>query len=334
VKTLTVALLVLAFVSPPARTQCCMGAQNGVFTSKNGCYRVEATSFKGTGPGCHGPYSFRFRCLARAGEEWRELGAFDATWDTRDHFHVTVIVSPTGNGFLIALGSHPAIEFRTVQGKIAASYDRAQLALSWAEPADGRFVALSDPEAVPIPGHPNSYQTVPRGQLFVPLGAPVGPELEQRILALFVPVAGTPAEHADIKALVGKLGDGDNGVRAAAQEKLMALGEKAAPALEQARSSGSADQRRAVEELLATIYARTAAGHEMPLRNLSLLAALLTYPSAKVATEASKRLDALLPARVFREEIGKHDFPSIADWIETHAREFTWQPDTDSYQRK
>jgi hypothetical protein len=315
-----------------ARAQCCLGAQNGTFDSRNGRYRVEAASRKGTGPAHHGPYSYRFRFLARAGDMWAEQGSFDAEWNTHDHFSMRVLVSPTGNGFLLDVCREP-VEFRTRDGHVVSSYRRSELQLAWAPPADGRLVGLIDPESVPLPGHRGMAHTyVPCGSLFLPFGAPVGPELEQRILALFDPALAGEADCAHIETCLAQL-HGDRWVRAAAEEQLLRQGAKAVPALEVAAATGSEEQRLAAAGVLAAIRARTAAGHAAPARNLGLLGALLTYPSAKVATLASTRIDALLPDAPFRAE-EKNDLTSIADWLEGHAHEFAWNEAKRCYERR
>jgi hypothetical protein len=55
---------------------------------------------------------------------WAEQGSLDAEWNTRDHFRMRVLVSPTGNGFLLDLSREP-IEFRTRDGHVVSSYRRS-----------------------------------------------------------------------------------------------------------------------------------------------------------------------------------------------------------------
>ncbi|MBK9386154.1 MAG: hypothetical protein IPN34_15180 [Planctomycetes bacterium] len=255
-----------------ARAQCCLGAQNVSAISANGRFRVQAISVVGTGIQHHGPYVYRLRMEARSEGSWRELGVFDLRWETREHFGLELYVSSTGNGVLIDMSGSPNLEFRTARGELVASHPRSVFDLSAEKPKDSRYLTIIDAEPVPIPGHRNALNYVPCGRLFLPFGAPVGSELEQRLLDLLSPKPR------------------DTSVRATA-------------------------------------------GHAQPERDLVLLGALLTYPSARVAKLASARLDALLPENLLRESLSSYAFADIADWLALHAHELRWDDGAQCYER-
>jgi hypothetical protein len=333
-KILIVALLSIATAAECAPAQCCIGAQHVAALSANGRYRVQAISLVGTGFQHHGPYAHRFRMEELREGHWRELGAFDARWETDEHFALELHVSSTGNGVLIDMNGSPTLDFRTARGELVAAHPREVFELSPETPKDPRYLQLIDGESVPIPGHPNALSHVPCGQLFLPFGAPVGPDLEQRLVALLAPEALRVAERAEAERCLHQLATGDENARRAAREVLLALGPRALSRLRELTLAESEPTARArLQDLRREIQVRAAAGHEDPERDLVLLGALLTYPSARVAKLASARLDALLPPPFLRDEVSSYAFADLADWLALHAHELRWNEADQRYSR-
>jgi hypothetical protein len=271
-RTLISTWIAIVIVASIASAQCCRGAQNVSAISANGRYRVLAISIPGTGFEHHGPYFYRLRMEALREGHWHEIGVFDMRWGEREHFGLDLFVSSTGNGVLIDANGNPNLEFRTARGELVAAHPRAVFELESRWTKDPRYLTIVDAEYVPIPGHPQSLTRVPIGRLFLPFGALVGPELEQRLLDLLTP------------------GARKNDVRANA-------------------------------------------GHAHPERDLVLLGALLTYPSARVVKLACARLDALLPEDLLRESLSSYEFSDIADWLALHAHELRWDDAAQRYER-
>jgi hypothetical protein len=117
------AQLCLLALTAPLAAQCCLGAQDSDVESHNGRFRIRARSLTGTGPSVHGPYKFNFSYQARDDSgQWQPLGNFERSWDTRDHFSMTVVASSSGNGFALSTSLAPELLFFAPDGRVLGTY--------------------------------------------------------------------------------------------------------------------------------------------------------------------------------------------------------------------
>lgn len=193
--------------------------------------------------------------------------------------------------------------------------------LGWYGPEDetGHFLTLWDPEPVPAPGGMRASNYSRRGELFLPAAQPVAADLEQRLLACLTP----PRDDSEaIANLIAGLGSEDQAAAGSAMRELRQRGGAAVDALEQAAAGTAAGVRARAKQVLGEILVQQW-GCERPWRDVGFLSALLLYPSARVATAASKRLDAVLSAEVLKD-LPSYDLRHTADWLQTRAVRLGW----------
>ena len=303
-----------------ASAQCCLGAQDVGATSENGLFRVEAVSLTGTGPQHHGPYHYEFRWLDRVNGEFTVNAKFEVRYATTHHFSMNLYVSPAGNGFLVDTPISPEIVFYHRSGQVLRAYKRTELMLGWygAQDDTGHFLTLWDPTPVPVLGCPGSNYSR-RGEIFLPTAEPVTAALEQRLIDCLAP----PRDDSEAVAkLIAGLGSEDQVVAESAMRELAQKGGAAVDALEQAAANATATVRARSRQVLAKIMVQQW-GCVRPWRDVGFLGALLLYPSANVATAATKRLEAVLSAEVL-EDLPGYDLQHTAEWLQTHAARLTW----------
>lgn len=309
--------------------QCCLGAQNTSVLSSNGRYRVEATSLTGTGHQSHGPYHFRFT-MYRVAEKARdgkpatkdaELGTFERQWDSRAHFHMQIVVSPTGNGFLFGCPMQPQVQFLGRRGRvlrdIVCAYKQR------IDPYGGnRDKTKAQKHSVRLfsgGGGKPSRQI----ELWLPFGQVVGPELrampwrrgspvtyapigkdvqphwqsfggkEKRWLLRMLTWSPKRGEHerAAVEGECAKLRAKPS--HRAAQDALLELGLSALPVLRaKLVDEQDADCCTAMASVIDRIDARLC-GHDVPWRNRELLQVVAEHPDEDLRNCALGRLRAL-----------------------------------------
>jgi hypothetical protein len=298
-------VLILLAMAAPAMAQCCLGAQNGKAVSKNGRYKVEATSMTGTGPRFHGPYQFKYTWseLDDTGK-FQETHSFEVKYESTNHFRMGVLVSPTGNGFWVETSiAERSLVFYSKTGKKLRGYDLQSPVLS----EDGLY--LVDGET----------------KLFVPFGAPVGEVLDRQLKELLQWSPDQGDKEAIAKA-VKDLDEDDAAVREKASQTILTAGLSAAALEKLIGEAPSVESKDRATRLLEEIRYGKAAGHDV-WRDLTLLGALLFYPNAEVAALARGRLEKLLPAE------GRPAFDPAAwrEWIESNRGKLRWDEKTQSY---
>lgn len=307
--------------------QCCLGAQNDSVLSSNGRYRVEARSLKGTGPSNHGPYHFRFT-MYRVAEEARdgkpaskdiELGTFERQWDSRAHFQMQIVVSPTGNGFLFGCSMQEQVQFLGRKGRVLRdlvcssrqyidSYDHKRDKTKAQKHSVRLFAAgkLERQTEVWVPlgqvvGPETREKPWQRGSpvVYAPIGADVQPlwqsfgEQEKRWLLRMLTWSPKRGAHdrAAVERLWGKLKAEPS--HRAARDALVELGLSALPILRaQLADEKGADQRLAMTSVIDRIDARLC-GHDDPWRNRELLEVVAEHPDSDLGNCARGRLRAL-----------------------------------------
>ncbi len=255
--------------------QCCLGAQHVTETSADGRYSVEARSVPGTGKRHHGPYHFSFRFLERGTEGWLERGKFERSFATRDHFHMRMWISPTGNGFVLR-SMLPGFTLLARDGATLATVPTpaGETCQVRGVSDDGTFLELERA--------PRSSDTAGKRQsrLFVPLGIELGtgprtptpPEEWLRRMLHWSPAVGA-RQAADVATALARRGTrkGD--------DDLVALGLSAVPALRAVNAT----------KLLGRIHV-LAAGHTAPQHNRRLLQALAAASLGDLSATARSRL--------------------------------------------
>lgn len=312
-------LTVLASTSA-ASAQCCIGAQDVSATSKNGMFRVEALSLTGTGLQQHGPYRYRFRWSDKVDGEFAVRAEFEVGYDTKAHFNMALYVSPAGNGFLVDTGIAPEIVFYHRSGQVLRTYER-ELMLRWFESPDdtGHFLALWDPTPVPAPGGQRAIDHSRGGELFLPVAKPVAGDLEQALLECLTP----PRDDAEAVAkLIAGLASEEAAAAESAMRELEQKGGAAVDALEQAAAGTVATVGARAQRVLGQILVQQW-GCARPWRDVAFISALLLYPSARVATAAIRRLDAVLSAEILKD-LPSRNLRFTADWLQTHADRLAW----------
>lgn len=304
--------------------QCCLGAQNQSVLSSNGRYRVEATSLKGTGPDNHGPYHFRFTTWRVGGKAVAgkpavpdvELGTFEREWDSRAHFHMQIVVSPTGNGFLFGCPMQESVQFLGRDGRVLRDIACATK----------QHIDHYDHKRKKTTAQKHSVRLFAEGrqtEVWVPLGQVVGPELQASPWQRGVPVTYAPIgkdakprwrsfgdeekrwllrmftwspkrgehERAAVERALARLDEAPS--HRVARDALVDLGLSAVPIL-RARlvDEIDADRRTALAAVIARIDTRLC-GHEAPWRNRELLEVVSEHPDGDLRSCARGRLRAL-----------------------------------------
>jgi len=317
------AILILLGLSGAVSAQCCLGAQNVISTSKNGVFRVEAVSLTGTGPQRHGPYRYQFRWSDMIHGEFTPSATFEVGYATTNHFNMALYVSPAGNGFLVDTNISPEIVFYHRSGQVLRVYKRSDLMLGECGPADdtGHFLTLWDPTPVPVLGcrRVRAFNYSRRGELFLPAAQPVTADLEQRLVGCLTPPKD---DSMAVAKLIAGLRSEDNAFAELAMQDLRQKGGAAVDALEQMARDSSAPVRARAEKVLGEILVQQC-GCPRPWSDPCFLSALLLYPSASVATAATKRLEAVLSEEIL-EDLPLYDLSHMAEWLQTHADRFVW----------
>jgi len=311
----------LSLLIAPLQAQCCVGAQDQSALSSNGRYRVVAKSLTGTGPGSHGPYHFRFTTYRVGNDDKKdtELGTFDRHWDSRAHFHMEVIVSPTGNGFVLGCPMQEAVQFCAPDGRVLRemngafgqqvdSYDHLRKKTKWqkhsvrllAKANSGRQAELwlplahiVGPELQAQPWHRGKALTyAPIAKNAKPLWPPLAAAEKRWLMSMLTwsPARGehekVAVQHALKTLLVEPLHRGS-------REPLIELGLSALPLVRaQIAHAKNDDCRAALQAVIAGIDARLC-GHKEPWRNRELLAAVADHPDVDLRNCARGRLRAL-----------------------------------------
>lgn len=310
--------------------QCCLGAQNSAETSHGGQYVVEATSLTGTGHPNHGPYRFRFRTLRVGSDGTREqIGVFERAWDTREHFGMTIAVSPSGNGFAMSSSLEEPVLFFTPDGQIVATISgHESQTMSWSR-------AGLPPLEYTLYGDTGKGSRESR--LWLPLLHVVGPETkwvsseEPSVLVEGddVGYATVPAEELRwlTEMLAWRPQRGERDAERVATliakpdvEALVDLGLSALPSIERTLDSPrkDADLELARREIL-----RRLCGHRAPWRNLDLLAALLDHPSKELSACAAAQLELVAPG-----------LEITAPWLAKHRGTLRWDEKAAVYRRR
>lgn len=313
-------LICLSSLVAPLQAQCCGGAYDQAVLSSDGRYRVVAKSQTGTGHTSHGPYHFRFTTYRVADKPKRgaapakdtELGSFDRHWASDEHFNMRIIVSPTGNGFVLDCGMQEEIHFFAPDGRmlreISCIFRQHTVNLRRATEWQKHCVGLS-------------ANAMPRRQseLWIPLAQIVGPELEAQVdKPGYVPIGKnakpiwTPLAASEKRWLMSMLTwSSARGKREAAavqrsiaallaeprdsgwREPLIGLGLSALPLVraELAKATNE-DSRAALAAVIARIDERLC-GHKEPWRNRELLAAVAEHPDKELRNCALQQLRAL-----------------------------------------
>lgn len=261
-----------------------------------------------------------------------------------------IFLSPAGNGFLVT--GNPYLE----SGRTAADPSLFVFCRRDGEPLVrvSLRAALSDEELVPGPcpagcgcedvlyvferdpvlsANEAFVEVVAAGtgrvlSVFLPLGAPVEDRqaFELRLAALDwarVPAVERDQRGAEIDALVAALDHADAGVRAEAEDGLVAAGYLALSAL---RSRGdeepSEERTRRGRDLEARLRPWADVGYERMAIDLDLLTGLLADPEAPVVAAARSRLAEVLP------EVEGQDWRA---WIEERRGRLRWDPTQGRY---
>ena len=305
----TVAWFVLAFtlgLQRPASTQCCCGAQDCAATSADGRFQVAARSTLGTGGMVHGPYAFEFTTwrLEPDGSK-HELGRFERTWDTTAHFHMSLHVPSTGNGFLLSSSLEDDLVFHAPDGLVLRRLAKGDGGGVWSDPATGSAGLLRA-----IVGGDRGLQ---QGLLWLPLAMMVGAapgatderwsdepgvapwtieaQLRFRRALHWHPERGERERAAAEAAVRAWLAPGGSSREL---EALRELGLSAMPILQAWPAPDDATRsrlRRAIDCLR-----RDLAGFEAPWCDLELLVAMLAHPDAEWVAAGRRQLARVLPA--------------------------------------
>lgn len=311
----------LALLIAPLQAQCCVGAQDQNVLSSNGRYRVVAKSLTGTGPGSHGPYHFRFTTY-RVGEGDQkaiELGAFERHWDSRAHFHMEVIVSPTGNGFVLGCPMQQEVQFFAPDGRMLReincgfgqhvdSYGHLRKKTPWQKHSVRLFAKghssrqtelwiplaqIVGPELQAQPrqrGKPTTYAPIAKNAK--PLWPPLAAAEKRWLMSMLTwsPARGAHEEVAAHRAMHVLLAEP---LRRSLQAPLIELGLSALPLVRaQQAQVATGDCRAALTAVIAQIEQRLC-GHKEPWRNRELLAAVAEHPDVDLRNCARGRLRAL-----------------------------------------
>jgi hypothetical protein len=195
----SLAAFAFSYLVTPLRGQCCLGAQDQSVLSSNGRFRVVATSLTGTGPQHHGPYDFRFT-MYRVAEPARdgglvskdvELGTFVRHWASREHFQMVIVVSPTGNGFLLGCSMQQEVQLLGHTGRVLRNIVCPEV----------QCIDAYDHLREKTPLQQHSVRLIAAGKLYrhtelwVPLGQIVGLECRAKPWRRGVPVRYEPIEQ-------------------------------------------------------------------------------------------------------------------------------------------
>lgn len=244
-------------------------------------------------------------------------------------------MSPSGNGFLLDCSTAPAITFFDPTGRALRTYERGKLLFPHGvfRGDDGHSLRLCSyiplPQGMTTAGDLGELET---GRFFLPMGSPTDDDTRKRVLRLLViPAGGAKVDGDVLDSLILNLGHQDPAVRDKAAQALVLYGSVAFKYLEASLSSPIAEIRLRASKIRDDILTDHA-GYATPERNVRLLAALLVYPDAEVATVASQRLKAILPeAAVVAIRNYSSKLARTADWLEEHAEQLVWDSTSAHY---
>ncbi len=308
----------------PAVAQCCFGAENSVTHSRDGRFRVEATSLTGTGHRNHGPYEFRFRTLRIAPNgETEEIGVFERAWDTDNHFNMAVCVSPTGNGFALSSSLEAPILFFAPNGTVLAKIEENKASIK-CPCKDNTPIMLT------VSG---KTQFGPRlTKLWLPLFHITGPETEWGLgeqPTIKDNVEFKTVRPEEVRWLVkmfkwrpdlgGREADRVQELIEQSDEAgLIDLGLSSLPLVEaKLATEEQAFLRRVQQEIV-----RRLCGHQDAWRNLDLLITLREHPNNSLRECALDQLRVLLP-----------DGDPTADWVQQNRGHLKWDAKLNAYRR-
>lgn len=336
------AALTLAATSD-ASAQCCLGAQDCDHTAHNGRYRVRATSQTGTGPQAHGPYRFAFAYEERdADGSWRELGAFERSWDTKAHFSMTVCASPTGNGFLLSTSMDDTVVLLSRDGRtlrdLRGDKARADIALWTPKDREPYLVAQVDGQDL-------------RARLFVPFAEAIQERCwsqtdrdytatqKQRVFAVrdderrswLAMLTWSSAQARDeeprVRAAIAQASSANAEDRERGSAAIVQLGMSARLPLANAILAAKGDNDDELRARLVPVRDRIdqlACGHDAPHRNLDLLAALLSHPDEELRLTAAGQLRHILPKGA----------EATAAWLRENAARLQWDEASGAFVKK
>lgn len=296
--------------------------------SRNGLFRVEAVALS---KGHEEPFRWECRWHEKRADRFERTHSFEAVYPNGMDLQFRIAVSPSGNGFLLDCSTDPSLTFFDPTGRILRKCERKKLVFPWGKfrSEDGYslrlYTSIPLPQGVTTGGECGELET---GRLFLPLGSQADDGLKKRALAfLAIPAEGAKVDRDLLEALVRDLDHQDPAVREKAAQGLVGHGDVAVKLLETALTSPSAEVRarasRIREDILINQF-----GYATPERNVRLLAALLLYPDAEVATAASRSLKAILPepAVMALRNNCSSDLIRAADWLQKHAELLVWDP--------
>lgn len=309
--------------------QCCVGAYDQDVVSSNGRYRVVAKSQNGTGPGSHGPYHFKFTTFrvadkpkdGKAAPPDVELGSFERRWNSRAHFNMEIVVSPTGNGFVLGGSMQKEVHFFGPDGRalreIKCGGGRGQYVDSYDHL---RKKTAAQKHSVRLYGTGKTSRIT---ELWIPLGQIVGPELEalpwgrgqnqkygpipsdaepfwpplaapeKRWLMSMMTWSKARGRHERQKVQKGLEQLLAEPCHGPARQPLIELGLSAVPVLrERLAIETDPDRHGAIRAVLERIDQRLC-GHKKPWQNRELLSAVAAHPDRDLRNCAVGRLRAL-----------------------------------------
>ncbi len=333
--------MLLVMLSAGASAQCCLGAQDQQHTAVGGRFRATATSLTGTGIGAHGPYRFRFDVehKTRSGA-WAAVGSFERSWDSRAHFHMTIVASQSGNGLLLDCSMEPDVVLLSCTGEELARLpelpgrralnlrltEQGEVWLSSIVDAQSRRARLFAPLAIVEReerriGDPREqrWETADDGERWWPRRGDGWIGLRRAIR--WRPELGdsqAPRAAAAIAALTQE----DPAAWPQAHALLVELGWSAKAALAaaaRAQKGPAAGRLRAAHDEIAAC----AFGHNEPWRNLDLLVALANGPDDDLAADALAQWRNVAPPGA----------PCKLEWLAEHAAALAWDERTGRHVR-
>lgn len=277
--------------------QCCGGWQDQSFPSRDKTSVIKVEALRGRRS--HGPFRFKFSWLKRGPEgDYRLAHEFEADVDAQTCSSASVIPSPLGNGFLLRFWSLAAFyaadgtHLFQLRSLVAGGSGNGPISDESVLSADGFTVQLHKPKVAD-----GVLIAEPAGRLFLPLGIAVGGAQEQELLTLLEEGwAGFDRRRKEFETLPVRLADDAIGVREQAQKEILAQHAFAITLVQDALTkTPSVEAKARLESVLSSLPVWRQAGGVTLLRDLRLLASLLSYPDERVAKAAKRHLLSILP---------------------------------------
>ena len=311
------------------------GAQDQTATS--GHYRVRAESLTGIGPKSNGPYHFRFTCEEAGLGTYHQLGTFERTWNTRASFRMSLVMSPSGNGFLLGTSMDHKVLLLGCDGRVLADLQpaRATARVSlwvrdpqtfWLRGLEG-FDARRAEVFVPFGEVLTEGHTDPGAKVAAEAAAPrwwpiAADERAFRTRMLtWTPSIGERDRDAALDA-IARLCSQNDAAHPTAMRALSKMGWSAVEPLETAIAAATTRaEARARLVAVRQELDRLACGHRDPWRNLDLL-----WRLGKHVDVAYREASALQLARILPEGVEPK-----AEWFADHRLTLRWDKEAVRY---